>query len=367
MESTNHNNLLHHHHHHLQDQQKPHDNNNVEACSSSCYGVGSSHSWSSPNTTMDGDDNLKIQDYLGYNNNEENKDMMMSNGRLLMKNLSQEEQYYSTSSTNAQSHYHNYIGGNNNNINKAYISIYPTINVSNLNHPSAEISSSIMHHHQPLDLLTSTTTTTSSSKDHHHHHGLNGQLFTENLFHNIIGLDDHHMQHSTTSIPSQHFTNNNNGMMVETKRSSSTLMESSNASKKSRPQSSRSSCQHLKIRKEKLGDRIAALQQLVAPFGKTDTASVLLEAIGYIKFLQSQVETLSVPYMKSSRNQISRGLIMRQGVSARDNIMNSEAKHEDLRSRGLCLVPMSCMAYIAGDDGGGCGAWQQPPNFGGPT
>ncbi|QHO46014.1 Transcription factor [Arachis hypogaea] len=320
MESTNHNNLL-HHHHLLQDQQKPHDNN-VEACSSSCYGVGSSHSWSSPNTTMDGDDNLKIQDYLGYNNNEENKDMMMSNGRLLMKNLSQEEQYYSTSSTNAQSHYHNYIGGNNNNnnINKAYISIYPTINVSNLNHPSAEISSSIMHHHQPLDLLTSTTTS-SSSKDHHHHHGLNGQLFTENLFHNITGLDDHHMQHSTTSI----------------------------------------------IRKEKLGDRIAALQQLVAPFGKTDTASVLLEAIGYIKFLQSQVETLSVPYMKSSRNQISRGLIMRQGVSSRDNIMNSEAKHEDLRSRGLCLVPMSCMAYIAGDDGGSCGAWQQPPNFGGPT
>eukprot|EP00252_Welwitschia_mirabilis_P022676 TRINITY_DN6206_c0_g1_i2.p1 TRINITY_DN6206_c0_g1~~TRINITY_DN6206_c0_g1_i2.p1 ORF type:complete len:336 (-),score=41.24 TRINITY_DN6206_c0_g1_i2:457-1464(-) len=44
-----------------------------------------------------------------------------------------------------------------------------------------------------------------------------------------------------------------------------------------------------KVRKEKLGDRITALQQLVSPFGKTDTASVLLEAIGYIKFLQQQI------------------------------------------------------------------------------
>ncbi|MED6204232.1 hypothetical protein PIB30_007345 [Stylosanthes scabra] len=146
-------------------------------------------------------------------------------------------------------------------------------------------------------------------------------------------------------------------------------MESSNASKKSRPESSRSSCQHLKIRKERLGDRIGALQQLVAPFGKTDTASVLLEAIGYIRFLQSQVETLSVPYMKSLRNQISRPHIIRQGVLAigDDNSKNSEAKDQDLRSRGLCLVPMSCMAYIAGNDGGGCGAWQQPQNFGGAT
>uniref|UniRef100_A0ACD5TF71 Uncharacterized protein n=1 Tax=Avena sativa TaxID=4498 RepID=A0ACD5TF71_AVESA len=50
-----------------------------------------------------------------------------------------------------------------------------------------------------------------------------------------------------------------------------------------------SSMPTFKVRKEKLGDRITALQQLVSPFGKTDTASVLHEAIGYIKFLHDQV------------------------------------------------------------------------------
>ncbi|KAI3960705.1 hypothetical protein MKW92_048096 [Papaver armeniacum] len=92
---------------------------------------------------------------------------------------------------------------------------------------------------------------------------------------------------------------------------------------------SRSSIPPLKVRKEKLGDRIANLQQLVAPFGKTDTASVLMEAIGYIKFLQEQVETLSVPYMKSGRN---------------NNTMRPKYQ------QGLCLVPLSCTSYIITDD-----------------
>ncbi|KAG9143307.1 hypothetical protein Leryth_010238 [Lithospermum erythrorhizon] len=48
----------------------------------------------------------------------------------------------------------------------------------------------------------------------------------------------------------------------------------------------------LKVRKEKLGDRITALHQLVSPFGKTDTASVLSEAIGYIRFLLGQIEVM---------------------------------------------------------------------------
>lgn len=86
--------------------------------------------------------------------------------------------------------------------------------------------------------------------------------------------------------------------------------------------------------KEKLGERINALQQLVSPFGKTDTASVLSEAIGYIKFLQEQVQVLSSPYMKPT-------------VSNRQEGENAS----DLRSRGLCLVPVSCTLNVANNNG----------------
>ncbi|KAL8153935.1 hypothetical protein V2J09_011695 [Rumex salicifolius] len=110
------------------------------------------------------------------------------------------------------------------------------------------------------------------------------------------------------------------------------------------------------VRKEKLGDRIAALQQLVAPFGKTDTASVLMEAIGYIKFLQNQVETLSVPYMKLSSHNKSNNNSMQEGSCRGGG--DDDDEEPDLRSGGLCLVPLSCMNYIAND--GGAGIW--PPN-----
>ncbi|KAK4254017.1 hypothetical protein QN277_009453 [Acacia crassicarpa] len=87
-----------------------------------------------------------------------------------------------------------------------------------------------------------------------------------------------------------------------------------------------------KVRKEKLGDRITALQQLVSPFGKTDTASVLHEAIEYIKFLHDQV--LSTPYMKN-------GVPIQHCQQGCDVKELSEGPKQDLRSRGLCLVPIS--------------------------
>ncbi|KAG6685669.1 hypothetical protein I3842_12G123100 [Carya illinoinensis] len=89
-----------------------------------------------------------------------------------------------------------------------------------------------------------------------------------------------------------------------------------------------------KVRKEKMGDRITALQQLVSPFGKTDTASVLSEAIEYIKFLHEQVSVLSTPYMKSTGPPIHH-------QQNSDKLKDPEGPKQDLRSRGLCLVPVS--------------------------
>jgi hypothetical protein len=129
-----------------------------------------------------------------------------------------------------------------------------------------------------------------------------------------------------------------------------------------------------KVRKEKLGDRITALHQLVSPFGKTDTASVLLEAIGYIRFLQSQIEALSLPYLGSStgsgnmRHQqsvqgerncifpedpgqlLNDNCIKRKGAPDQQQDSHDEAK-KDLRSRGLCLVPVSCTLQVGSDNG----------------
>ncbi|XP_027347959.1 uncharacterized protein LOC113859360 [Abrus precatorius] len=142
---------------------------------------------------------------------------------------------------------------------------------------------------------------------------------------------------------------------------------------------SRSSCPSLKVRKERLGDRIQTLQRLVAPFGKTSTASVLSEAIGYILFLRQQIQrlglaegletiengktqerinelrlyiflrylyalcslqTLSIPYMKSAQNKPSRM------VQLESNEDESREFKPDLRSRGLCLVPLSYASFI---------------------
>ncbi|KAE8671387.1 Phosphorylase superfamily protein [Hibiscus syriacus] len=150
------------------------------------------------------------------------------------------------------------------------------------------------------------------------------------------------------------------------------------------------------LRKEKLGDRITALHHLVSPFGKTDTASVLLEAIGYIRFLQSQIEALTLPYMGSGSSGNIRqqqqsnirefdslscngygGASQREGHDLKllnENCMkkrkggpddqqdSNEDPQKDLKSRGLCLVPVSCTLQVGRDNG--ADYWAPPP-FGG--
>lgn len=97
-----------------------------------------------------------------------------------------------------------------------------------------------------------------------------------------------------------------------------------------------------KVRKEKLGDRITALQQLVSPFGKTDTASVLHEAIEYIKLLHDQVNVLSTPYLKNGApGQREQTLNKPKGAKG--------VASQDLRTRGLCLVPISSTFPVAAE------------------
>nr|XP_043621077.1 transcription factor bHLH68 [Erigeron canadensis] len=146
------------------------------------------------------------------------------------------------------------------------------------------------------------------------------------------------------------------------------------ASKKAKVQPSSNSQATFKVRKEKLGDRITALHQLVSPFGKTDTASVLLEAIGYIRFLHSQIEALSLPYLGSESvdlmrcdshlaQQRERNCLYPEdpGQLLNDNSLNMKGSaldqdshdepEKDLKSKGLCLVPVSCTMQVGSDNG----------------
>nr|CAN67722.1 hypothetical protein VITISV_006021 [Vitis vinifera] len=95
------------------------------------------------------------------------------------------------------------------------------------------------------------------------------------------------------------------------------------------------------VKKEKLGERITALQQLVSPFGKTDTASVLHEAMGYIRFLQDQVAGVVFSILANPAF-----------IGPHEGGENGEEKSsKDLRSRGLCLVPVECTEHVANNNG----------------
>ncbi|KAK8676821.1 hypothetical protein V6N13_142383 [Hibiscus sabdariffa] len=135
--------------------------------------------------------------------------------------------------------------------------------------------------------------------------------------------------------------------------SSTVVKKSGNGTSSKRPRSETPSLPAFKVRKEKMGDRISALQQLVSPFGKTDTASVLSEAIEYIKFLHDQVDVLSTPYMKNG------AATHHQQYCEKPK--DPEGFKQDLRSRGLFLVSVSSTFPVA--QGSTVDCWT--PTFGG--
>ncbi|RLN08668.1 uncharacterized protein C2845_PM11G30520 [Panicum miliaceum] len=108
--------------------------------------------------------------------------------------------------------------------------------------------------------------------------------------------------------------------------------------KKSKQEGSKPPPPKQQVPKVKIGEKITALQQIVSPFGKTDTASVLFETIKYIKFLHEQVQLLSEPYTNSSRNKGNLPWVVEHAETSKGD--QAQAEH-DLRDRGLCLVPVS--------------------------
>ncbi|KAG6511306.1 transcription factor bHLH123-like isoform X1 [Zingiber officinale] len=135
--------------------------------------------------------------------------------------------------------------------------------------------------------------------------------------------------------------------------SSSSTKKTGGDQKRPRMEMASSPSPAFKVRKEKLGDRVTALQQLVSPFGKTDTASVLQEAIDYIKFLHDQIGVLSSPYFKDGlpRNQKQVPNLM-QMINNPLREDYDAAKQLGLRSRGLCLVPITVLCPVTGETAG---------------
>ncbi|KAL9272769.1 Transcription factor bHLH113-like protein [Drosera capensis] len=97
------------------------------------------------------------------------------------------------------------------------------------------------------------------------------------------------------------------------------------------------------VRRRALGEGVAALHRLVCPNnGKTDAATVLHEAKGYIRFLQEQVKVLCFFYLQ---NQIRSDChSCDDGRESRDEYKDSPGGN--LKSKGLCLVPVECITTL---------------------
>ncbi|PNT24596.1 hypothetical protein POPTR_008G142700v4 [Populus trichocarpa] len=154
-----------------------------------------------------------------------------------------------------------------------------------------------------------------------------------------INLSDSRKQGIQTSSP----IGKGHGTTNEGKKRREETSET--AVKKAKHESSTVSTVKMQASKVKLSERVTALQQIVSPFGRTDTASVLYEAIQYIKFLQGQVQLLSNPYTKTTNSQNDPWVGLDRKADKGDAKL-------DLKSRGLCLVPVSSTPQIYHDNAG---------------
>ncbi|KAK9947364.1 hypothetical protein M0R45_002993 [Rubus argutus] len=136
-----------------------------------------------------------------------------------------------------------------------------------------------------------------------------------------------------------------------------------------------------RLRRERIAERMKALQELVPNANKTDKASMLDEIIDYVKFLQLQVKVLSMSRLggaaavaplvadmssegggdciQTSANGGTRGRNGNQTASSNDSMTVTEHQvaklmEEDmgsamqyLQGKGLCLMPISLATAIS--------------------
>eukprot|EP00850_Spirogloea_muscicola_P021463 SM000250S08721 [mRNA] locus=s250:143179:146655:- [translate_table: standard] len=123
-----------------------------------------------------------------------------------------------------------------------------------------------------------------------------------------------------------------------------------------------------RLRRERIAERMKALQELVPNSNKTDKASMLDEIIEYVKFLQLQVKLLSMSRLGATSgvpllNDLAAEGAGAQGRPTTENLALTERQvallmEEDmgmamqyLQSKGLCLVPISLASVISSSPG----------------
>ncbi|KAJ8479920.1 hypothetical protein OPV22_023647 [Ensete ventricosum] len=124
-----------------------------------------------------------------------------------------------------------------------------------------------------------------------------------------------------------------------------------------------------RLRRERIAERMKALQELVPNSNKTDKASMLDEIIDYVKFLQLQVKVLSMsrlggaaavaPLVADMSSKAGAGRGEADGAAANDGLTAAEHQvakllEEDmgsamqyLQGKGLCLMPISLASAIS--------------------
>ncbi|KAK9733260.1 hypothetical protein RND81_04G055200 [Saponaria officinalis] len=124
-----------------------------------------------------------------------------------------------------------------------------------------------------------------------------------------------------------------------------------------------------RLRRERIAERLKALQQLIPNGNKADKASMLDEIIDYVKFLQLQVKVLSMsrlggvsavaPRVADASSEVDEGRRNGYGNHSDDSVTITESQvaklmEEDtgsamqyLQGKGLCLMPISLATAIS--------------------